>query len=161
MLIFMVRHGIAEDTHRGGRDEDRELTEEGRLRLADVFRRMGKANIRPAVILTSPLVRARQTAEIAVQALKCGVAPETTPRLTPEATPEDVWDEIRDHREVQSLMLVGHEPLFSRTVAYLLNSPTLQVDVKKGSVTAIEVQSFRGGLPQGVLKWMLTPKLCG
>jgi phosphohistidine phosphatase len=160
MLLYFTRHGIAEDAKPGQPDSQRELTDEGRSRLADVYKRLTKASVKPSLILTSPYKRALQTAELAAKAMGCAVAPLTSERLVPHASPRDVWDEIRDHRESDTVMLVGHEPLFSQSISYLLNTPTLQVDVKKGSVTAIEMQSFRGE-PRGVLKWMLTPKLCG
>ena len=159
MLVYFLRHGIAEDGHPGQPDPERQLTDEGRSKLADVYRRLNKAGIKPALILSSPYTRALQTAELAAKALGCPAAPQTTNCLTPDGSPEGVWDEIRVYRECESLLLAGHEPLFSRTITYLLGAPALQVDVKKGSVVAIEIQSFRGD-PRGVLKWMLTPRLC-
>jgi phosphohistidine phosphatase SixA len=55
-------------------------------------------------------------------------------------------------------MLAGHEPLLSQTLSYMLASPALQVDFKKGAMVALEFASFRGE-PRGVLKWMLTARL--
>ena len=69
-----------------------------------------------------------------------------------------VWDEIRVHHDELSILLAGHEPLFSSLTAHLLASPRMRVDFKKGAIVCIEVDRF-GAEPQGALRWMLTPKL--
>jgi phosphohistidine phosphatase len=55
-------------------------------------------------------------------------------------------------------MIVGHEPLLSRLVGFLLNSPSLNIEVKKGALIRIDIDQF-GPQPHGVLKWMVVPKL--
>ena len=69
-----------------------------------------------------------------------------------------MWDEIRVHKDEARILLAGHEPLFSRLTAYLLGSPNLQVDFKKGAIACIELERFPVE-PHGVLRWMLTSKL--
>ena len=71
-----------------------------------------------------------------------------------------MWDEIRVHKDETRILLSGHEPLFSRLTAYLLGSPNLQVDFKKGAIACIELERFPAE-PHGVLRWMLTSKLAG
>jgi phosphohistidine phosphatase len=55
-------------------------------------------------------------------------------------------------------MLVGHDPLFGQLAGYLLGTPELQIDFKKGAVLRIDFDSF-GPKPRGILRWFLTPKL--
>lgn len=158
MRLYLLRHGIAEEQASGG-DAQRKLTDEGKSKLSEVLKRAAKSGVKPGLVLTSPYLRAAETAEIAAKILECPVAPAQTEALVPYGTPQGVWDEVRAHKEVEQLMLSGHEPLLSQSVSFLLNSPALQVDMKKGAIISIEFQSFRVE-PKGVLKWMLTPKLC-
>lgn len=74
------------------------------------------------------------------------------------ASPGEAWSEIRAHKDAPSVLLASHEPLTGLLIGFLLGAPSLNVDVKKGSLTRIDVDSF-GAQPRGVLKWMLTPKL--
>ena len=63
MQIYLLRHGIAEEGKPGGRDADRALTAEGGVKLKSVLKRARAINVEPTIILTSPFLRARQTAE--------------------------------------------------------------------------------------------------
>lgn len=158
MQVYILRHGIAEDGAPGGRDSDRALTGEGRKRLRELLRVAERADVLPNLIITSPFVRAVQTAEVAIDVL--GYAEELlrTDSLVPASDPFLVWEEVRAHQGINQVMLVGHEPLLSRLIAFLLNSPSMRIDVKKGSLTRIDVDSY-GAQPHGVLRWMLVPKL--
>ncbi len=158
MNLFVLRHGIAEDSAPGGRDSDRVLTSEGREKLRSVLKSAANAMETPSLILSSPYVRARQTAEVAASVLGYSETIVNTRTLTPDATPHDVWEEIRTHRDEARILLSSHEPLVSRLVSYLLGAPPLQVEMKKAALVSIEIVAFHGE-PRGVLKWMLTPKV--
>lgn len=160
MQIYVLRHGIAEDVKPGGSDADRELTSEGRKKLRDVLRAASNADVKPDVVVSSPLVRAMQTAEIAMEVLDYKDDLLQSEALVPSSDPESVWDEIRVHHQATQLMIVGHEPLLSRVVAFLLNAPSLLVDMKKGAMVRIDLQEF-GAQPRGVLKWIVIPRLVG
>jgi len=158
MQVYILRHGIAEESSPGGRDPDRALTNEGRKKLREILRLAEKADVVPGLILTSPYVRAVQTAEAAIEILGYANDLVRTEALVPMSHPQEVWEEIRVHQGVLQLMLVGHEPLLSKVVAFLLNASTLQVDMKKGALIRVDIDDF-GAQPRGVLKWMLIPKL--
>jgi phosphohistidine phosphatase len=158
MQVYILRHGIAEEGRPGGRDADRALTNEGRKRLREVLRVAEKADVVPSLILTSPYVRAVQTAEVAIEVLGYANDLLRTEALIPSSDPESIWEEIRLHQGVMQLMLVGHEPLLSRVVSFLLDASSLMIDVKKGSIIRIDIEQF-GSHPRGILKWMLVPKL--
>lgn len=158
MEIYILRHGIAEDAPPGGSDAQRALTAEGKQKLRKVLDRAAAANVSPSLILTSPLARAIQTAEVAADALGYKQKAAKTNALLPSSSPREVWDELRGHRDETAILLAGHEPMLSQTVVYLLGASGLQVDLKKGALVRIDLDNFKGE-PRGVLKWMLVPKV--
>src|SRR5579884_3785801 len=103
MEIYLLRHGIAEDPAPGTTDADRALTAEGRKKLRTVMDAAFDAGVCPALVITSPLRRAVQTAEIAIDVLEYKGDLLRSRVLRPEAEPQDVWEEIRLHRDVDSL----------------------------------------------------------
>jgi len=158
MFVYVLRHGIADDAKPGEPDSSRALTAEGRKKLSSVLERAKKAGAAPAVVLTSPYLRAKQTARIAAQAFDCEGSVIETSALVPSGSPELVWDEVSEYRNEEHLLVVGHEPLLSELVSYLLDSPSLRVDMRKATMVAISIEGLRGA-PRGVLQWMVTPKL--
>jgi phosphohistidine phosphatase SixA len=80
--------------------------------------------------------------------------------LTPEARPDAAWQEIRTHRDERQVVLSSHNPLCAELTGYLLASPQLYIDFKKGAIVRIDFDQF-GGSPHGLLRWMLVPKLAG
>ncbi len=158
MQLYLLRHGIAEDASKSGSDEDRALTPEGRRKLRQVAEAAAEAGVEPTLILTSPFKRALQTAEILQSVLKYKNELLRSSALVPSSTVEQAWDEIRAHRDESSLMLVGHNPLFTELAAYLLGSKEIQVDFKKGALLRVDMDNFPAH-PNGRLRWYLTPKL--
>lgn len=158
MELYLLRHGIAEDHSATGRDQDRRLTEEGQEKLRRVLKRAAAACVEPSLILSSPFKRAVETAEVAASELGYTGQIVRVGSLTPDSSPPSVWSTIREHRDEPSILLAGHEPLFSSTVAWLLGSTRQMVDFRKAALVRIDVQGF-GAAPQGVLQWMLTAKL--
>ena len=154
MLVYLVRHGRAEEAHAGLRDEDRALTERGRRELRETLART--RHVAPLRILTSPLRRARETSEIAVEMVGCPEAPIATPALVPDSTPEHVWADLAEHGDAGELMLVGHQPLLGAVYAFLLGSPTLAIAVEPGSIGCINLERLTGP-PHGELCWLVAP----
>lgn len=155
-----MRHGIAEDAGPGTPDAERRLTDKGRDKLDAVLRLARKAGVELDLILSSPLVRAVETAEMARKILDVDAAVQHTSVLTPESSPQNVWQEVRGLRKLDSVLLAGHEPLFSHLAAFLLGTPQLQVHMSKAALVCIEVDHF-GAEPRGILYWMVTPKIAG
>jgi phosphohistidine phosphatase len=158
MEIYILRHGVAEEPQTGQPDSDRALTADGRKKLRNGLRTAASAGVAPSLILTSPYKRALQTAQMAAEILQYKGELLRTQALEPGSSPKTVWDEIRVHKDESGILLAGHEPLFSRLTAYLLGSPNLVVEFKKGAMVCIEVERFPAE-PHGVLRWMLTSKL--
>lgn len=158
MHLYLLRHGIAEDERPGASDTARALTADGKRKLRDVMQMASVADVKPTLILSSPLKRAIQTAEIAGASLKYAGEIQQAKSLIPGSTPEQVWDDIRVHRDEPELVLVGHEPLFSSLASFLLSTPGLRIDFKKGAMMRIDLEGF-GARPHGILRWYLVAKL--
>lgn len=158
MEIYIFRHGTAEEPQAGQPDSERVLTPDGRKKLRNVLRVAASAGVAPSLILSSPFKRALQSAQMAAEILDYRGEVLRTKALEPGGSPKTVWDEIRVHKDEPRILLSGHEPLFSRLTAYLLGSPNLQVEFKKGAIVCVELERFPAE-PHGVLRWMLTSKL--
>lgn len=159
MEIYLFRHGIAEDATPGRSDSSRALTDEGRKKAAEVVKAARRAGVTPSLIVSSPYVRAVQTAEIAVDGFGYQGEIVRTQALAPHGSPANVWAELRDYRDEAAVLLAGHEPLLSQLAAYLLASPVLRVEMKKAAMIRIDVESL-GSVPHGTLRWLITPKFC-
>jgi phosphohistidine phosphatase len=158
--LFLLRHGIAEDPKPGESDAVRPLTAEGRSKLKEVLEVARRAEVEPTLIISSPLKRAIETAEIASKVLGYEGTILKSDALQPDSDPEDVWHEIRGHRAEASLLLAGHQPLFSLLTAYLLGAPSVLVDFKKAGLLKLTIDSFPPH-PRAMLGWYLIPKLTG
>jgi len=148
MEFYLFRHGKADWPHWDQPDDERPLTKEGKKEVASVAKLLSRMKITP-VILTSPLPRARQTAEIAGKHLKTKVHLE--PLLRPG------FDTARLGRLLKkfsgkSLMVVGHEPDFSRAIFQLTGA---NAKISKAGVALIELKT---GSMKGVLRWLVPPK---
>ncbi len=158
MEVYLLRHGIAENNSPTGRDADRRLTDEGREKLRNVLERAQKAGVEPTLIISSPLKRALETAEIAARELGYESRILRADALAPESSPQKLWSEVRLHTSHSSILLAGHEPLFSQTVAFMLGSAREMIHFRKAGLVRIDFESL-GAEPRGILQWMLTPKL--
>ena len=158
MEIYFLRHGIAEVRAASGRDADRRLTEEGRDKLRRVLERAHSAGVNPSLILSSPLRRAIETAEIAARELGYQGKIQRAAALEPDSSPQRVWEEIRQHSSETAILAAGHEPLFSATVAWMLGSTRAMVHFRKGALVRLDVEAL-GAAPGAVLEWMIIPKL--
>jgi phosphohistidine phosphatase len=159
MEIYLFRHGIAEAAKAGRPDSSRALTDEGRKKTAEVVKTVRRAGVAPTLIVSSPYVRAVETARIAAEGLGYTGDIVHTEALVPHGSPGNVWAELRDYRNEAAVLLAGHEPLLSQLAAYLLASPALQVEMKKAAMIRIDVDGI-GGTPHGILRWLITPKFC-
>src|SRR4051812_41260188 len=154
MVIYVLRHGIAENVSASGSDADRALTKPGKQKLRRVLECARQAGVRPALILTSPLKRAVQTAEMAADILKVTDDIATTKALLPTASPQALWTEVARHK-ARELAIAGHEPQLSKVVGFLLHCAALRLDLKKGALVCIDVETAAAE-PHGTLKWILT-----
>lgn len=160
MEIYILRHAIAEDAADGQSDADRQLTPAGEAKLRRVLARAREGGLKPDVILTSPYVRAVQTAEIAKSELGVDNEPVQSKTLVPFSNPFDIWDEVREYASVKQILLAGHNPVLSSLVCFLIGAAGHAIDLKKSALARVDVQS-RSPQPRGTLVWLLTPRSAG
>lgn len=156
LRVYILRHATAELRGPGVAEDKRQLTPEGKHELKAVLKLALAAGVSPVAILTSPWVRALETAQMAGRALRCERVVETR-ALLPDVPPAQVLKEIRGIRNAKQVMVAGHQPQLSRLAAFLLEAP-VAIDLKKSALLRIDIQD-KAGPPRGVLKWMLTPRL--
>jgi len=156
--LYLIRHGLAEPRGDAWPDDTkRPLTHKGveRLRLeAGALAALGVSFDR---VLTSPLVRARQTAEIIAEAASGKVPVATLPALAPGGTHAQVLEELGRHGAHKRIALVGHEPGIGELAGRLLGLPS-PVEFKKGAICRIDVETLPPARP-GHLRWFATPKM--
>jgi phosphohistidine phosphatase len=160
--VLIVRHAIAEDrvafAGTGKPDGRRPLTDVGRRRMEDAAR--GVRRLVPLLtrIATSPLVRARETAEILAAAYDHDVPIDELDALVPGRAPDGVIAWLHPRAADAIIALVGHEPDLSELTAHLLlDEAAAFFSFKKGGAALLE---FDGpvGAGQGSLRWLLQPK---
>jgi phosphohistidine phosphatase len=154
MRLYLFRHGPAGSRAEWeGPDGERPLTPEGRTVVERMCRTMAKAGITVDAVLTSPLVRARQTAEIAAQALDVPNRLVDDDRLVHGFDREGLATILADWPRAEALMLVGHEPDFSSTVAELTGGAVV---IKKAGLVRVDLDETT---LRGELVWLVAPRI--
>lgn len=161
MELYLLRHGIAAEPGTAGykRDRDRPLTPEGENELADIASAMKKLGLSFDIILSSPFVRARQTAEIVAEKLNLKKNLKFSEHLACGGNPKKLFEEIKkEYVSAQSLMLVGHEPYLSSLISVLVTGrEDSSITMRKGGFCLLST----GALDYkkcACLEWLLTPK---
>ena len=161
MKLYLLRHGIAVEPGTAGitRDSERPLTPEGRLKLKRATAAMQAMELSFEVILSSPFVRARQTAEIVAHALQAEHRLQFAEELACGGSVRDLIRRLAAGVPApESVLLVGHEPDLSELVSVLCTGePRLAVAFKKGGLCRLSVEALRYGRC-ATLEWLLTPK---
>ncbi len=160
MELHVVRHGIAVSRADPGvrSEEARWLTEEGKARTREVAEGLRAAGVRVDVVFTSPLVRARETAEILAEVLGVKEPLIETEALAPGFSLTDLCEELLAAGPPASAMIIGHEPDLSELISTLVwGDDRGEVDMKKAGVALLELDA----LPPDkgvVLRWLIPPK---
>jgi phosphohistidine phosphatase len=156
--LYVIRHGLAEERGEAWPDDaKRPLSGEGVTRLRKEARGLTKIGVGFDIILTSPLTRARQTAEV----LGAGLDPRpqlaNIESMSPDGSYAGVMADLAKHGRKARIALVGHEPSIGELAARLIGSRH-PIPFKKGAICCIEVDSLPPAGP-GSLKWYLSPRL--
>jgi phosphohistidine phosphatase len=157
MHLLLVRHGIAAPLGAEiTRDEDRPLTAQGVRRLRQVAAGVVRVAPRPRAILTSPLLRARQTAEILARAWG-KLHPAIAPALT-AGNPVGLRAALSAYGDEDTVVLVGHEDWMCELTARLLGGGSAaSFRFRKGGVALIDLEG--SDLSQGALAWFIPPRV--
>ncbi|MEA2626009.1 MAG: phosphohistidine phosphatase [Candidatus Binatota bacterium] len=159
MRLYVVRHAIAEERATGGGgDAARALTEEGRKKMERATAGLAAIGVRAATVLTSPIRRARETAEILARGLGAPSVEDMT-ELSTGGAPPQVLGALRRRAPTSPVAIVGHQPTLGALVSLVLtgSSSALRLDLKKGAVVCLELD-FAARSSDATLLWMLAPK---
>ena len=157
MILYIVRHAIAEA--QGVTDAERELTKEGIEKMEKAAAGLRSLGIAPELILTSPYVRARQTAEILVNMVSARPSLKETPALVPHGNRAELYREILKQDGIGEIMLVGHQPSLGKIAGEIAwGSAEHALDLKKGGACAIEIDKVTAS-PRGILLWFMPPAI--
>jgi phosphohistidine phosphatase len=158
MDILILRHGKAEK--RGGEEGDdsaRLLTPKGAREIRVVSKWMAGCAIAPDLIASSPLKRARETAEIVADELSYGQEIALWDELEPGSEPEALRKRLTAFPDANMVLLVGHEPHLSELIALFIGAgESTRIEIGKGGMAKIGEFSPDSG-SAGVLEWLLTP----
>jgi phosphohistidine phosphatase len=155
MELLIIRHGTAEPHGHPGGDGERALVEKGREQARKAGRCMRRLGLLPELVLTSPLLRARQTAEEFCSA--AGIDPPVVQGwLACGMDPETATGELAAYQNCECVAVVGHEPDLSELVGALIGANAGRVRMKKGAVACVRLGSLAR---HGELQFLLPPKL--
>lgn len=159
LKLYFVRHATASSkTTWSGDDGLRPLTATGRSKFRTAARALVEAGaISPELVVTSPLVRARQTAEILCKVLPADVALVDDDRLGGDFEMSDLRDILAEHGDVGSLAIVGHNPSFTDVLSAVTGGTS--VNVRKGAIALVDLDDLDA--PSGRLLWLAPPELFG
>jgi phosphohistidine phosphatase len=161
MKLYLLRHGIAVERIGGviRSDFERPLTDEGRRELEVISLALKRLNVKAELVISSPLLRAKQTAEIIAEVHALDKPIEISECLAPGGAVSDVYKVLRKFSSLQEVFLVGHEPDIGRLAGALLWAGTeFDMPFKKAGICRIDISDVPPSYP-GRLKWFVTPKM--
>jgi phosphohistidine phosphatase len=156
--LYLIRHAVAEE--RGDEwpdDAKRPLSDDGASRMRKAARGLDRLGVTLDVVVTSPLVRAKQTAELVAEAMNPRPPIVTAESLAPGGTYQEVVTDLEKQSRRTRIAIVGHEPGIGEFAARLIGSRH-SIEFKKGAVCQIDVDALPPSGP-GDLRWLLTPKI--
>ena len=149
MQLYFLRHGEADWPGWTKPDDERPLTDFGKKEVRQVAKFLNRLKVKPDLIVTSPLPRALQTAEVAVEQLKTKLRQDEA--LEPGFGISELRTVLKRHRS-KVLMLVGHEPDFSSVISALTGT---SLKLSKAGVALVDIDSEA---QEGRLLWLFPPK---
>ena len=156
MEIYFLRHGEAgKQSDWKGEDSERPLNAEGVTRMKREASAIASLGLHLELIVTSPYVRALQTADFVARALGLAGSPVIDDRLSPGFSRDGLAQVLAAHSDRAALMLVGHDPDFCETISACTGGG--RVECKKGSLVRVGFDDPAN--LRGVLRWLIPPKL--
>ena len=138
-------------------DSERPLTPDGRIELQKIAKSLKAIGLQSDRIYSSPLRRARETADIAARILKVPVLEEWD-ELKPDASKEALYRKLARLGQDSKPILVGHEPHLSSMIGEIIGTRDARIILKKGGLAKVRITSFTPRI-SGELRWLLTPKI--
>lgn len=156
-----MRHASAVERLGGAilNDSQRPLTDEGKAEAKLVASALKRIGVKPDLIISSPLTRARQTAEIIRDGLDGKEELKVSDSLAPGGTSSEVLKYLKQQGSFEDAFLVGHEPDIGRIAADMIwAGPEVAIPFKKAGVIRVDIVDLPPSWP-GTLKWFMTPKI--
>ena len=156
--IYLIRHAVAEErSEKWPDDTKRPLTDDGMSRMRKSIRGLSRLGVSFDIVLTSPLVRTKQTAEIAAAGVSPRASIVAVDSLAPDGTSAAVIADLEKHAKKTRIALVGHEPNIGELAARLIGWRHA-IEFKKGAVCRVDLATLPPSGP-GDLRWLLTPRI--
>lgn len=156
MKLYFLRHGAAVESEEWtGDDADRPLTADGRKALEREAKMFARLDLEPERIISSPLARAKETAEIIGERLDIRDRVIHDDRLADSFDLKRLSEVVKENADAECLMLVGHEPSLSHVIGELTGGTN--VDLKKGGLARIDLADASS--LSGDLVWLIPPKV--
>jgi phosphohistidine phosphatase len=161
MELYLIRHGIAEDRSKYERDQDRPLSDQGKQKTTKVAQRLVNLGIKFKIILTSPLLRAKQTAEILKQEGLSKTIEIFSP-LAPDGNLENFVNWLQEsvyNENENTVALVGHQPNLGNWAEKLVwNSNKGRIIVKKAGIIGLQLTLPENPISNAQLFLLTSPK---
>jgi phosphohistidine phosphatase len=158
LVLFILRHGEAGIRMTDpSKDSDRALTSNGRTEMRRICKSLKELGLKAKQIVSSPLRRARETAEIVAQTLKIPLLEEWD-ELKPDGDRDSLYRKLARIERGSRMILVGHEPYLTSMIGEIVGAPEARLTLKKGGLAKVRITSF-APLVKGELRWLLTPKV--
>jgi phosphohistidine phosphatase len=159
MNLYIIRHAIAVDrgTPEYEDDSQRPLTDKGKKKMREIAKGLRALGVGFDLILSSPYVRARETAEILADVFKIKKDIQFSDNLFPMGDPDLLISEINEKYDVDNIALVGHEPELTYLIGLLVSENAgLDMTLKKGGVCNLSAADLHH-TRKATLDWLLTP----
>ena len=158
MDLFILRHGETGRSSATARDDSkRALTVEGEKEIKDISKGIKGLGIEFDYIFTSPLLRAKQTAELVSKTIVPKNQIKEMDELKPEGSKLQLYNKLSNLKQDSSVLIVGHEPYLSELIGETISSGECRIDLKKAGFARIRVTNILPKL-KGELRWLFTPK---
>jgi phosphohistidine phosphatase len=155
MNLYLIRHAIAVDEYED--DSQRPLTDKGRKKMRQIAKGLRALGVEFDLILSSPYVRAAETAEILADVFKMKKEVQFSDNLVPTGDPNLLIAELNEVSNVDSVALVGHEPFLTGLIGLLVSdNASVDITLKKGGVCSLSADDLHHSR-KATMDWLLTP----
>lgn len=157
-----MRHGLAVDRHdpKVKSDDARHLVKRGREDVALMARLLERLGVRPDVVLSSPYLRARQTAEIVAERLGVEERVSISDELSPGGAPYGVLNDILSHGRPAQSLLCGHMPGLGMLIGYLTwSQPDIGISLRTSQICRVDLSDTASYPGSADVRWLIAPKV--
>jgi phosphohistidine phosphatase len=155
MDLYIIRHAIAVDEYED--DSQRPLSDKGKKKMRQIAKGLRTLGVDFDLILSSPYVRAKETAEILADVFKTKADVAFSENLVPMGDPDLLIAEMNEKYSANSVALVGHEPHLTALIGLLVSeSANLDMTLKKGGVCRLSADDLHHSR-KATLEWLITP----